>query len=389
MGSTLYTVEHARRLARSRLPRMMFDYIDGGSGDERLYSENTRVFDDIELMPRVLTNVADRDLSSHVLGMDTGLPFGIAPMGMCAISTPGADRIMAREAASRRIPLGVSTAASATLESIIEQAEGYAWFQLYADPAVEFVDELVSRAEASGYRVLVLTVDVPIPSFRIRDLQSGFGFPMKWGPRQLFDLACHPRWSLATLAHSLSHGLPQPMNYATSSQGTSFVRGSSRARADWDFLHRLRDRWPHKLVVKGVQAPEDALRIKAAGADALYVSNHGARQMNAAPPAMTSIGPVRAAIGNDMPLIVDGGVRSGEHVIKAIASGADFVMIGRSAMFGLGAAGATGLSDILDSFARDASSVMGLAGKTKIGDIDADCLAVAHGHDAGTQGAGD
>jgi L-lactate dehydrogenase (cytochrome) len=141
------------------------------------------------------------------------------------------------------------------------------------------------------------------------------------------------------------------MNYATSSQGTSFVRGSSRARADWDFLHRLRDRWPHKLVVKGVQAPEDALRIKAAGADALYVSNHGARQMNAAPPAMTSIGPVRAAIGNDMPLIVDGGVRSGEHVIKAIASGADFVMIGRSAMFGLGAAGAAGLSDILDSFA--------------------------------------
>ena len=136
-------------------------------------------------------------------------------------------------------------------------------------------------------------------------------------------------------------------------------------------------------MVKGVQAPEDAVRIKAAGPDALYVSNHGARQMNAAPPAMTSIAPVRAAIGNDMPLIVDGGVRSGEHVIKAIASGADFVMIGRSAMFGLGAAGATGLADILDSFAREASSVMGLAGKTKIGDIDTSCLAVAHGYSAG------
>ena len=380
MPATLYTVEDARRLARARLPRMMFDYIEGGAGDERLCTQNIRAYDKIELMPRVLTNVAERDLSSQILGIDTGLPFGIAPMGMCAISTPGADSILARAAAQRRIPLGVSTASSATLESVIEQSEGYGWFQLYADPAVEFVDELVGRAEASGYKVLILTVDVPISSFRIRDLRSGFSFPMQWGPRQLFDLACHPRWSLGTLAHSLSHGTPKPMNYATSTQGASFVRGSSRARADWDFLHRLRDRWPHKLVVKGVQAPEDARRIKAAGADAIYVSNHGARQMNAAPPAIESIAPVRAAIGDDMPLIVDGGVRSGEHVIKAIASGADFVMIGRSAMYGLGARGADGLADILDSFARDASAVIGLAGKTKIADIDSSCLARAHGY---------
>ena len=378
--STLYTVEEARRLSRLRLPRMMFDYIEGGSGDERLCTRNIEAFDKIDLMPRVLTNVAERDLSSHILGMDTGLPFGIAPMGMCAIATPGADQILAREAARRRIPLGVSTASSATLESVIEQSEGYAWFQLYADPAVAFVDELVGRAETSGYSVLVLTVDVPISSFRIRDLRNGFGFPMNWGPRQLLDLARHPRWSLGTLAHSLSHGTPKPMNYATSSQGASFVRGSSRARADWDFLHRLRDRWPHKLVVKGVQAPEDARRIKAAGADAIYVSNHGARQLNAAPPSIDSVAPIRAAIGDDMPLIVDGGVRSGEHVIKAIASGADFVMIGRSAMYGLGANGADGLSDIIDSFTREASSVIGLAGKTRMNDIDANCLAGAHGH---------
>tara|TARA_B100001093_G_scaffold408880_1_gene397809 strand:- start:148 stop:1344 length:1197 start_codon:yes stop_codon:yes gene_type:complete len=380
VATKIYKVEEARRLARARLPRMMFDYIEGGSGDERLCSTNIAAFDRIELMPRVLTNVAKRDLSCQILGIDAGLPFGIAPMGMCAISTPGADQILAREAALRRIPLGVSTASSATLESVIKQSDGYAWFQLYADPAVEFVDELVGRAEASGYTVLVLTVDVPIPSFRIRDLSNGFGFPMTWGPRQLFDLACHPRWSLSTLAHSLSHGTPKPMNYATSSQGASFVRGSSRARADWDFLHRLRDRWPHKLVVKGVQAPEDARRIKAAGADAIYVSNHGARQLNAAPPSIESVAPVRAAIGDDMPLIVDGGVRSGEHVIKAIASGADFVMIGRSAMFGLGARGAEGLSDIIDSFAREASSVIGLVGKTRMDDIDATCLAEAHEH---------
>ena len=358
----------------------MFDFVDGASGDESLSQLNSSALDAIRLMPRVLRNVADRDLSTEILGEQMGLPFGIAPMGMCALSWPNADQHMARAAASRKMPLCVSTASSATLETIIEAAEGYAWFQLYADQSAEFVDELVQRAKVSGYKVLILTVDVPIPSVRTRDLRNGFTFPLNWGPRQVWDFASHPHWSLASLIHGLGAGMPRPMNYATSSQGTKFVRNASRGRATWEFLQRLRDRWPAKLVVKGVQCPDDAAGIVALGADAIYVSNHGGRQLNGAPTSIESLAVIRQAVGNGTPLIYDGGIRNGEYVIKALASGADFVMAGRSALYGLGAGGARGLSDILGLISTEASAVMGLAGHRQVTDIGADNLANAHYH---------
>ena len=375
-----FSVAEARLRARKRLPRMMFDFVDGASGDESLSQLNSSALDAIRLMPRVLRDVADRDLSTEILGEQMGLPFGIAPMGMCALSWPNADQHMARAAASRKMPLCVSTASSATLETIIEAAEGYAWFQLYADQSAEFVDELVQRAKVSGYNVLILTVDVPIPSVRTRDLRNGFTFPLHWGPRQIWDFASHPHWSLASLIHGLCAGMPRPMNYATSSQGTKFVRNASRGRATWEFLQRLRDRWPAKLVVKGVQCPDDAARIVALGADAIYVSNHGGRQLNGAPMSIESLAVIRQAVGNATPLIYDGGIRNGEHVIKALASGADFAMVGRSALYGLGAGGARGLSDILGLISTEASAVMGLTGHRQVTDISADNLASAHHH---------
>ena len=378
MSKSLFSVEEARQRARKRLPRMMFDFVDGASGDESLCDLNSRALDEIRLMPRVLIDVAERDLSSSILGQVTGLPFGIAPMGMCALSWPGADQFMAREAAKRRIPICVSTASSTPLEKIIEDAEGHAWFQLYADQSGDFVDELIDRAKASGYKVLILTVDVPIPSVRTRDLRNGFTFPMQWGPRQIWDFVSHPRWSLATVAQSFVSGTPRPMNYVTSKQGTKFIRNASRGRANWSFLEMLRNRWLGKLVVKGVQCPQDAIQIKSMGADAIYVSNHGGRQLNSAPTSIESLGIIRETVGENMPLIFDGGIRSGEHVIKALASGANFAMVGRSAMYGLGAGGATGLSDILDLISNEASSVMGLIGKKSVTDVGKANLATTH-----------
>lgn len=378
MSKSLFSVEEARQRARKRLPRMMFDFVDGASGDESLCDLNSRALDEIRLMPRVLIDVAERYLSSSILGQETGLPFGIAPMGMCALSWPGADQFMAREAAKRRIPICVSTASSTPLEKIIEDAEGHAWFQLYADQSGDFVDELIDRAKASGYKVLILTVDVPIPSVRTRDLRNGFTFPMQWGPRQIWDFVSHPRWSLATVAQSFVSGTPRPMNYVTSKQGTKFIRNASRGRANWSFLEMLRNRWLGKLVVKGVQCPQDAIQIKSMGADAIYVSNHGGRQLNSAPTSIESLGIIRETVGENMPLIFDGGIRSGEHVIKALASGANFAMVGRSAMYGLGAGGATGLSDILDLISNEASSVMGLIGKKSVTDVGKANLATTH-----------
>ena len=219
------------------------------------------------------------------------------------------------------------------------------------------------RAAAVGYTHLVLTADVPRVARRIRDLRNGFQVPFRLGVRQFCDFARHPRWSLATLAN----GAPRMMNFADAEPGAGFARDAVRA-ADWDFLDRLREQWRGKLIVKGVLSADDARRIKAAGADAVYVSNHGGRQLDSAPPAITRLPAIRAAVGADYPLIFDSGVRSGEDVVKALALGADFVMVGSPMLFAI-AAGTRGLESLLDVFAEEISVVLAQIGIPRVDEI--------------------
>ncbi len=293
-----------------------------------------------------MENVAVRSLATEFLGQGFNVPFGIAPMGMCNLVCPGADRILADAANRLGMPICISSAASSSLEDMLDWAGARAWFQLYFGPSEDSSLATVRRARDAGYDILVLTVDVPQVSRRVRDQRNGFDVPFHLTTKSFLDFATHPRWSLSTLMA----GIPSPKNFG---EGDKFDRAAHRAGADWKFLARLRRAWDGKLIVKGITSAGDALRVRDAGADAIYVSNHGARQLDSAPAAIDLLPRIRAALGPDMPLLFDSGVRNGEDVVKALALGADFVMIGRPVLFALGADGARGLSTLLEFFSKD------------------------------------
>ena len=360
-NSGIHTSSDARRLAKRRLPWMVFDYFDGASGDGLGDTLNVQAIRELRLESRVLRNVAERSLSTTILDQQCNLPFGIAPMGMCNLSRPGADLMLARLAAKQQIPHCVSTAASTSLEHIINEAEGNAWFQLYFGGDEAVCNDLIDRAQSSGYEVLTLTVDVPEVGRRPRELRHGFKMPFKIGPSQFVDFAF---WSIPTLLS----GAPSLANF--SGAGNSFDRTRSRAGADWDFLARVRDRWKAKLIVKGVLHTEDAKRIQSAGADAIQVSSHGGRQMESVKPAIHALRDIRQALGKNFPLIYDSGIRSGEDICKAYALGASFVMLGRPLLFAIAANGEQGLQDLIDVFKIETSLTLAQLGKVAINELD-------------------
>ncbi|MFK7835994.1 MAG: alpha-hydroxy acid oxidase [Sulfitobacter sp.] len=360
-ANAIHSADDARRLAKRRLPWMVFDYIDGSAGAETGAARNRAALDAMTLKPRILRDVSQRSLATTVFGKAAKRPFGIAPMGMCNLSAPGADLMLARLAAHYRIPHGVSTVASTPMEEIIEAAEGNAWFQLYFTGDGTGTFKLVERAKAAGYETLVLTVDVPEVGRRPRELRHGFKMPFKIGPKQFIDFALHPRWSLTSLAA----GTPQMANFEM--DGYDFDRTESRARADWETLVRLRDAWPGNLVVKGVLDVDDALSLKDAGVDAVQVSSHGARQLESAPSPFAVLPKMRAALGPDYPLFFDSGLRSGEDVLKALVAGADFVFLGRVLQFATAAGGEAGLNRLWDVFSDELSIAMAQIGMTDLG----------------------
>ncbi|NKB76720.1 MAG: alpha-hydroxy-acid oxidizing protein [Gammaproteobacteria bacterium] len=368
MKPNIFNVSDARLAAKKRMPKIMFDYIDGAAGDEYTCEQNTSVLDRIRLQPRVFINVENRSLKKNFLEQQWDLPFGIAPMGMCNLTWPGADQMLASAATRYNIPLGLSTMASSNIETTWDRAGERAWFQLYVGQSEEIAFDMVQRAETCGYETLILTVDVPMVALRPRERRNGFQAPLRIGPKQFFDFATHPQWSIRTLLT----GVPKVANNEGSdnNKGEKFVRNESRGKVDWRFLDRLRDRWKGNLVIKGVLSPEDAVTIKNAGADGLYVSNHGGRQLDSAPTAIEMLPIIRRAVGESFPIIFDSGVRNGEGVVKALAYGADFVMLGRALLYGIGGGGSQGLTAVIDLFIQQIDTALAQIGRTDINTID-------------------
>ncbi len=356
----IHSYADARALARKRLPWMVFDYIDGAAGQGHAEAMNLSACGDIQLQPRVLVNVTKRDLNVKLFDQVAKVPFGISPMGMCNLSSPNADLMLARMAAKHNVPVGVSTVASTSLEKMIEVAEGHAWFQLYFSGDGSGTTKLVERAKTAGYKTLIVTLDVPEVGRRPRELRRGFKMPFRIGPKQFIDFALHPQWSLS----SLFQGKPEMANFTT--PGFEFDRAESRAAADWQFLERLREQWDGNLVAKGVTSVEDAKRLKAVGVDAIQVSTHGGRQLDSARPPILALRDIRKAVGDDFPLFYDTGIRSGEDVIKAYAMGADFVFFGRAMQFAIAAGGEDGLMQYCDMVADDISLTLAQLGKTEM-----------------------
>ncbi len=364
MPSKIYSLSDARRLARRRLPKMTFDYVDGSAGEELACRLNVDALEALRLLPRVFVNVENRKLGKTLFDIAYDLPFGIPPMGMCNLSWPGGDAMLARAAMHYNIPIVLSTMASSSIEETAERTGGKAWFQLYVGQSEDVAMDLVARAEKSGYTHLMLTVDVPEIGYRARERRNGFQSPLRIGPRQFIDFATHPRWSLTTLAT----GVPKLANVNLPG-GKQFKRNEARGKVDWAFLDRLRERWPGPLIVKGVLNPDDALRIRDAGADAVYVSNHGGRQLDSAPPAIAMLPRVRAAVGPEYPVLFDSGVRNGEAVVKALALGADYVFVGRPLLYAIGAAGYAGLEQMIELIRTQVDITLAQLGCPDVNDV--------------------
>ncbi|MBL8584714.1 MAG: alpha-hydroxy-acid oxidizing protein [Rhizobiaceae bacterium] len=368
------TISDLRDQAKARLPKILFDWIEGGAGDEKGLRENESAFDPYRFLPRYLLDVTGRQQRKALFGHLYESPFGIAPTGYAGIFRPGADLILAETAQKAGIPFIMSGASVSSVEDAAKVAPDSLWYQLYAAADVEITRDLVARADRAGCHALVATIDIPIAGKRERDLRNGFDFPLRMSPGLLLDGFLHPAW---TLNYLRTGGLPVMANWAPyAPRGANAVDVARLANSHsfcvqtWDHLELFRQIWPRKLVVKGVMHPEDAERAVSLGADGLIVSNHGGRQYDRSVPPLEMLPSLREAVGPDVTLMMDGGIRRGSDILTALCLGADFVFAGRPTLYGVSAAGAAGARRAVEILREELDNLMGQIGCLDLGSAD-------------------
>jgi L-lactate dehydrogenase (cytochrome) len=368
------SVADLRAIARRRLPRGVFDYIDGGAEDERTMAANAAAFAAVTFRPRVLRDVGEVDPSTTLLGRPLPLPLVLAPTGFTRIADPDGELAVARAAARAGLPYTLSTLSTRSIEEVAGAGTGPKWFQVYVWRDRGLVKEMIGRAATAGYEALVLTVDTAVLGRRERDVRRGFSLPPKIGLSTLVDGALHPGWTWRFLRSDPirfanvgdSAGVGDGSTAVTLSEyvNTQFDPGLSWRDVEW-----MRSVWAGPLVIKGVQTVDDARLAADAGVEAIALSNHGGRQLDSAPATLDLVAPVADAVGDRLEIICDGGVRRGSDIVKAVALGARACMAGRAYLYGLGAAGERGVDHVLGLLEADLRRTMALVGASSVAEL--------------------
>ncbi|NML47439.1 alpha-hydroxy-acid oxidizing protein [Ramlibacter sp. G-1-2-2] len=372
-------LEDLRRMARRKLPRIAFDFIDGGADDELCLARNREAFERYRLLPRYLRDVSGREQGVSLFGTRYASPIGISPTGLAGLFRPDADLMLAAAAREANVPFLLSSAANAALEDAMPVAPGHVWFQMYCTSDEAINADLVARARKAQVRVLVVSVDVPVNSNRERNRRNGFSRPFRMTLPVVLEALGHPAWVLRYLR---TGGIPMMRNwkpYASAGASAGEVADlygtlTPAPMVNWEHLRRIRASWSGPLVIKGLMHPEDARAAVRLGADGLVLSNHGGRQLDAAPSPLDMLPAVRAAVGTDIPILLDSGVRRGSDAVIARCLGATSVIFGRPTLFGVAAGGQAGAARALQLMRNEIDMVLAQVGCRRFEDLDANFL---------------
>lgn len=374
-------IDDLRTCARRRLPRVAFDFIEGGVEDERAIARNVEAFRKVRLLPRYFVDVSARNQSATLFGRLYNSPFGICPTGSAGLWRPQADEMLAQVAAAANIPFVLSSAATISIEAATKIAPNNMWFQLYGPRDRAAGADLVRRAHDAGIDVMAMTVDVPVAPNRERNMRHGFSRPLRLRPSMVLDGLRHPAWLAGYLRSGgrvplLANWAPYaPAGASNDDVAALFATQTPAPDQTWRDFERYRKLWPGKLVLKGVLHPDDAVHAARSGADGLIVSNHGGRQFDNAPTPLEMLPAIRAAVGPGVTLMLDSGVRRGSDILVAMALGAQFVFVGRATLYGVAAFGLAGVSKAVDILRREVDRNMAQLGCPTVANVCADMLA--------------
>jgi L-lactate dehydrogenase (cytochrome) len=371
--TVITNIEDLRVLAKSRVPRMFYDYADSGSWTEGTYRANEAAFAGIRLRQRVAVNIETRSLRTQMVGQDVAMPVALAPTGLTGMQHADGEILAARAAEKFNVPFTLSTMSICSIEDVAANTTKPFWFQLYVMRDRGFMERLIDRAKAAKCSALVLTLDLQVMGQRHKDLKNGLSAPPKPTLANLINLATKPRWCLGMLGtkrRQFGNIVGHVTGVDDMSSLAAWTTQQFDPRLNWNDVEWIKKRWGGKLVLKGILDVEDARIAASSGADAIIVSNHGGRQLDGAMASIEAVQPIADAVGRRIEVWMDGGIRSGQDVLKAIALGAKGTMIGRAFLYGLGAMGEAGVTRCLEIIHRELDITMGFCGRTNIREVD-------------------